>query len=153
MRRIPQTCLLLFAPLLFSLGSGAAADSLVRIKLHSPDALIDISGGATLNGQTLTGHLTGDGADIELTGLVKNRRVSVDLVGRIVPSCGLNRQSMNGIGDNKHEHTSIFLTLQCNTHSGGYGNGDSYQFWLDLILPPRPSYSPSSSPGESASLR
>jgi hypothetical protein len=146
-----------FQPALVLLGAApinqVSADSIVKVRLTSADTMIDVEGTATLQGQNLSGHLTGDGIDVTLTGLIKNGPVSVEAVGRIVPSCSLNRQSMNGIGINNNEATSIDLTFQCSNKAGNFGGGEDYQFRLNLTLPSRPLYSPSSSSlGESVNL-
>ena len=131
----------------------AMADSTVKVKLVSADAMVEVDGTATLQGQNLRGHLIGDGSDVVLTGLVKNRSVSVDLTGRIVPSCNLNRQSMEGVGVNDHAQTSIDMTFQCSSKAGSFGGGADYRFRLDLTLPQPPLYTPSQSDtGQSASL-
>jgi hypothetical protein len=131
----------------------ASAGAAVKVRLFSPEALVDVKGTVTLTGQNLSGHLTGDDTDIALTGVVKNQSVSIDLVGRIVPSCGLLRRSMNGVGDNDGEDTSIDMTFHCSSKAGNFGGGQDYQFRLNLALPSRPLYSPSpSNLGESASL-
>jgi hypothetical protein len=127
------------------------AGSIVKVRLVSFNPIVEADGTATLQGQKLTGHLTGNGVDVVLTGLVKSQSVSVELTGSIVPSCGLLRQSMSGIGTNENENTSIDMTFQCSSKGGSAG--EDYRFLLNLPLPSRPLYSPSlSAPGESASL-
>jgi hypothetical protein len=130
----------------------ASADGLIQIRLSSPDTMIDVEGAATLRGQSLSGHLTADNIDVVVTGVVKNQTVSVDLVGRFVPGCRTPRQSMDGIGSNQGEGTSIDMTFHCDGKASG--SGEEYQFRLNLILPRHPLYSPlPSSSGESASLQ
>jgi hypothetical protein len=153
MIRVLRNCLLVLALLGALPAARASADSVVKVRLVSGDAMEDVEGTATLKGQKLNGHLTGSGIDVMLTGVVKNQSVSVEVVGRILPSCGLNRQSMNGIGVNNHEVTSIDLTFECSSKAGNFGGGQDYQFRLDLALPSHPLYSPPpSDSGESASL-
>ena len=118
------------------LASPAWADSTIKVRLVSGGAGGEIDGTATLQGQSLHGHLIGNGADIELSGVVKNRTVTVNLVGRIAPICGMMRQSMSGAGDNEQENTSIEMSLECTGHAFGYGGGESYEYHLNLALPP-----------------
>jgi PDZ domain-containing secreted protein len=153
MTRIPRNFLLALVLLGAAPINQVSADSIVKVRLTSADTMIDVEGTATLQGQNLSGHLSGDGIDVTLTGLIKNDPVSVEVVGRIVPSCSLNRQSMNGIGINNNEATSIDMTFQCSSKAGNFGGGEDYQFRLNLALPSRPLYSPSpTNSGESASV-
>jgi hypothetical protein len=131
----------------------ALAGGIVKVRLFSADAKVDTEGTATLQGQNLNGHLIGNGTDVVLTGLVEKRSVRVDVVGRIVPSCGMSRQFMGGIDVDEGEDTSIVMTFQCSSKAGNFGGGEDYQFHLDLGLPSHPLDAPSpSDPGESASL-
>jgi len=153
MRQPLLDCLLALALLAVAPIDQASAGTGVKVRLVSPDARVDVSGTAILNGQNLSGHLTGDGIDFDLTGLVKYRSVSVNLIGRIVPACGLVRQSMNGAGQNENKATSIEMTFPCLGHSWGYnGGGLTYQFRLDLDLPTHPVYTPPPDAGQNASL-
>lgn len=137
-------CLLLAA-------CGAAAGTVIQVnvKLESTDARVAIDGVAALTGRTLSGRLSGEGADVALSGQVKNRSVSVELTGRIAPSCASPSQSVSGTGDNENEATSVELVLEC---AHGYLE-ETYHFRLLLALPPRnQSNPPSSEPGLSASM-
>src|ERR1041385_2141243 len=60
MRRVLQSCLLLSVLCAFPLGSRASADDVVKVRLFSPDARVDIEGTATLKAQTISGHISKD---------------------------------------------------------------------------------------------
>jgi hypothetical protein len=134
-------------------GGPAFADGPVKVKLVSPNGMNDVEGTAMLQGETLSGHIVGNGVDFMLSGQVKRRSVSVDLAGRISPSCGLSRQSMSGLGHNDHGATMIQITLSCSGKAGNWGGGEEYIYQLHLDLPSPALLSPAQSgTGESASL-
>ena len=130
------------------LASPALADSTIKVRLISSGAASEVDGTATLQDQSLHGHLAGNGSNIDLTGVVKNASVSVQLVGKILPNCGLPRQFMGGDGANDGSSTSIALTFDCPGKAGVIGGGEEYQFRLELALPPHRQFNaPSSDAG------
>jgi hypothetical protein len=153
MTPVPRNCLLVLALLGALPAAKASADNIVKVRLVSGDAMVDVEGTATLKGQSLNGHLIGNGTDVVLTGHIEKRSVRVEVVGKIVPNCGLPRQFMDGIDADEGENTSINMTFECSSKAGNFGGGEDYQFHLNLALPSHPLYSPSPSmSGESASL-
>lgn len=141
----------LFFIVLVAPAGAAQAGSPVKARLASPNASEEASGTLTLDGYKLSGHLTGGGIDVTISGTVKSRSVEVEITGRIISSCNLNRQTMNGDGANEQANTSIALTFSCTTKAGNFGGGQDYLFHLDLQLPPPHLQIPAdSNPGESA---
>ena len=113
--------------------SPANADgSAVKARLSSSNAGEEASGVLTLNGYDLSGHLSGGGIDVTITGTVKSSSVTVLVTGRLNPRCSVHEQSINGSAENKGANTSIQMTFQC---VRAYVGGD-YLFQLDLALPP-----------------
>ena len=107
----------------------------------------------TLDGYNLSGHLSGSGIDVAVSGTVKNSRVSVVVTGRISPSCNLNGQSMTGDGPNNGAGTSITLDFFCTTKAGNWGGGQDYLYHLDLDVPPHHLQIPGNTgSGESAAI-
>ena len=122
------------------------ADGVVKIRLRSGDANMDLQGTGTLQGKSLNGHLIGDGSDMVVTGRVDSNTVRINVAGRIVLGCGPAQQFMSGIDANDGQETSIGMTLNCPYRP-------SLNFVIDLVLPAHPLIGPSSSNlGESASL-
>jgi hypothetical protein len=124
-----------------------AGDS-IKARLYSANASEEVSGILTLDGYNLAGHLTGGGVDVTISGTIKSSGVSVVVMGRIVPSCSLNRQSMSGTANNSGINTSVELAFQCPTRSSGIGGAD-YLFRLNLALPSSHLQLPAN-PGEDA---
>ena len=128
--------------------AGATA---IKARLHSVNTGQDAAGTLTLDGYNLSGHLSGDGIDVAISGTVKSKDVSVIVTGRISPACNLNGQSMSGDGPNVGASTSITLDFFCTTKAGNWGGGQDYLYHLDLDVPPRPLQIPGQTdPGESA---
>ena len=139
---------LLVAPL--ALGAQAwAAGSAIKARLYSPNAAEEVTGTLTLDGYNLSGHLIGNEIDVTVSGEVKAGGVHVEVLGRILPGCSLNRQSMNGAADNTGINTSVELAFQCPTRANSYGGGADYLFRLDLALP-SPHLQIPGDPGEDA---
>jgi hypothetical protein len=129
------------------------AGTAVKARLSSPNASEEASGTLMLTGYDLTGHLTGGGIDVEITGTVKNSGISVIVRGHIMPSCNLNQQTMTGDGENQGPGTSISLAFSCVTKAGNFGGGQDYLFRLDLDVPARHLQFPTGAgPGESAAI-
>jgi len=124
-----------------------AGGSAVKARLYSSNASEEASGTLTLDGYNLSGHLTGGGIDVTVSGVVKSNSVDVVVTGHIVPSCNLNRQSMSNNGSNQGTATSITMDFNCTTKAGGVGQ--DYLFRLDLALPSSHLQVPSDS-GENA---
>jgi len=129
----------------------AQAGRAIKAKLASPGAAEEASGSLTLDGYTLTGHLSGEGIDVTISGTVKSSSVSVLVTGRIMPNCSVNRQSMSGEAANRGTNTSVIFDFTCTTKGGSRGRVDDYLYRLDLGLPPLHPISPGNSdPGEEA---
>lgn len=126
--------ILLLAQFLAGASPSRAGDS-IKARLYSPNASEEVSGTLTLDGYNLSGHLSGGGIDVMITGEAKASGVDVEVSGRILPSCNLNRQSMSGAANNRGINTSVELAFQCPTKANGYGGGEDYLFHLDLALP------------------
>ena len=150
MRADYRYCILLLSAL--ACASPAMADgSAVKARLSSTNAGEEVSGVLTLNGYDLSGHLSGGGIDVTITGDVKSSSVSVVVTGHISPSCNLNGQSMSGEDPNTGASTSITLDFFCHTKAGNIGGGQDYLYHLELNLPPLHPISPGSTdPGEDA---
>lgn len=133
-RSISLLVTLLLAQFLAGALPAGAGDS-VKAKLYSPNASEEASGTLTLDGYSLAGHLTGGGIDVTISGEAKASGVDIEVSGRILPSCSLSHQSMNGVAHNNGLNTSVELTFQCPTKANGYGGGEDYLFRLDLALP------------------
>jgi hypothetical protein len=144
---LAASCLIL----LLAFAGAAQAGSPVKARLSSPGAAEEVTGSLTLDGYILSGRLVGGDIDVTVTGVVKSRAVEVEITGRIVPSCSLNRQSMSGVGNNDGANTSLEMSFQCPTKANGYGGGADYLFRLNVSLPPLHPISPGNSdPGEEA---
>jgi hypothetical protein len=138
---------ILFLSALACASPAIAGGSAVKARLSSTNAAEQVSGVLTLNGYDLAGHLSGGGIDVTITGTVKSSSVSVLVTGRIVSSCSLHDQSMNGEAQNEGTNTSVQMTFQC---VRAYVGGD-YLFQLDLDLPPLHLQIPAGAdPGEDA---
>jgi hypothetical protein len=139
------TAILLFA-------GRCQADERVKIRLYSDDTMVEVEGTATLHDYDLKGHLIGNGVDAIVNGTVKSASVTVDMVGRFVPNCGMPRQFMSGSAANDGASTSISMTFDCASRGGGYNGGEEYQFHLNVTLPAHGLHPPISPDGEAASL-
>jgi hypothetical protein len=145
---ISPLIILLLAQFLASASPAEAGDS-IKAKLYSPNASEEAGGTLALDGYNLTGHLSGGGMDVTISGEVKASGVEVEVSGRILPSCSLSHQSMNGVAHNNGLNTSVELAFQCPTKANGYGGGEDYLFRLDLALP-SPHLQVPTDPGEAA---
>src|SRR6266568_643832 len=112
-----------------------AGGTVIKASLHSDITGQDAAGMLTLDGYNLSGHLSGSGIDVAVSGTVKSSGVSVVVTGHISPSCNLNGQSMSGDGTNHGAGTSITLDFFCTTKAGNWGGGQDYLYHLDLDVP------------------
>lgn len=142
-------CIALAALFCFVQANPAHSGTAIKARLYSPNASEEASGTLMLDGFNLSGHLSGGGIDVLVSGIVKNSSVQVDVVGHLLVSCGLNRQSMSGTAPNAGPSTSVEMTFTCDKRFMG---GD-YLFRLDLGLPTHQLQIPAGSdPGESAAI-
>jgi hypothetical protein len=129
-------CIALAALFCFAQANPAHSGTAIKAKLYSPNASEEATGTLMLDGFNLSGHLRGGGIDVLVSGVVKSNSVDIEVTGHIVPSCSVNRQSMNGAGANEGAGTSITLDFSCATKGTGFfGGGQDYLFRLDLALP------------------
>lgn len=137
----------LIAAFLLASVSAVNAGDVVKARLASPNAAEEVSGTLTLDGFNLSGHLSGGGIDVMISGTVKSNSVEVEISGHLVVSCGLNPQSINGTAPNNGPSTSVEMAFTCDKRY----MGDTYLFRLDLGLPPHhPQIPTGTDPGESA---
>jgi hypothetical protein len=128
-----------------------AGGAAIKASLRPANAGQAATGTLTLDGYNLSGHLSGAGVDVAVSGTVKSSGVSVVVTGRISPSCNLNSQSMSGDGPNNGANTSITLDFFCTTKAGNWGGGEDYLYHLDLEVPAHHLQMPGETdPGESA---
>ena len=128
-----------------------AGGTVIKARLHSDISGQDAAGMLTLDGYNLSGHLSGSGIDVVVSGTVKSSGVSVVVTGHIAPNCNLNGQTMSGDGPNNGAGTSIAFDFFCTTRGGYWGGGQDYLYHLDLDVPPHHLQIPDATdPGESA---
>lgn len=147
MRRLPLTLrpILLLLLLATSAPAALAADP-VKIRIYSPDLDIDVAATGTLTGHSFTGRAVSDGLDLTIDGSSDSSTLTVNLNGTVVRGCGTGKQFMSGSGDLQGSHATISTTLDCPYRP-------TYNFIIDITLPPHPLAVPSwSSGGQSAAI-